>query len=261
MVDIRGVEYRADRTVILNGVNARLERGAFNVILGPNGAGKSTLLKIATGLLRPTAGDVRYGDQLLTTIAPHTLARFRAVLSQRVDLAFPLTVHDVVLMGRYPHYGRVPSSVDRGIVDRSVDLVGLSAKREQSYPTLSSGEQQKAQLARVLAQIWNYDDPSEHKYLFLDEPTTSLDIHYQIQILDLARDLLRYNCTVIAILHDLNVASEYAGHFIVLDRGSVACEADRAEDLSAELIERVFAIRTYRVPDATTGRFVWRFRL
>lgn len=260
VIRLQDISYNVGAVQILDTVSARFLPGAFNVILGPNGAGKSTLLKIATGLLRPTRGEARYDDVALATIPADRLARQRAVLSQTVDLAFPLAVRDVVLMGRYPYYGRVPTRVDITIVDRALALVGLSHKHDQAYPTLSAGERQKAQLARVLAQIWNYDDDREHRYLFLDEPTSSLDLQYQMQILDLARELLRHNCTVIAILHDLNVACEYGDRFVILDHGHVAAEVDHADGLTTELIDRVFNVRSYRVPDPESGLAVWRFR-
>lgn len=260
VISLRGITYVVGHTQIIDDVSVRLPSGRFNVILGPNGAGKSTLLKVATGLLHPTAGDVRYDDVALETISADRLARQRAVLSQTVDLAFSLAVRDVALMGRYPYYGRVPTQADLAIVDRALELVGLSNKQDQAYPTLSAGERQKAQLARVLAQIWNYDNASEHRYLFLDEPTSSLDLHYQMQILDLARDLVQHNCTVIAILHDLNVACEYGDHFVVLNNGRVSAEVDTADDLTPELIDRVFSVRSYRVPDPESGTAVWRFR-
>ncbi|NUP71933.1 MAG: ATP-binding cassette domain-containing protein, partial [Gemmatimonadaceae bacterium] len=134
-------------------MTARFVRGRFNVILGPNGAGKSTLLRIAAGLLHPTAGAVWYDEEPVAALGAEVLARRRAVLTQHVELAFPLEVREVVLMGRYPHFARTPSAADREIVDRALALVGMSAKGGQAYPTLSEGERQKVQLARVLAQI------------------------------------------------------------------------------------------------------------
>ncbi len=264
MVDVVGVSYRVsgrDGPRILDDVTARFEACKFNVILGPNGAGKSTLLKLATGLLKPTTGDVRYGDRPVSAFRADELARTRAVLSQHVELAFPLPVEDVVLMGRYPHYGSAPTSRDRDIVSRSLELVGMTEKRRQPYPTLSGGEQQKVQLARVLSQIWNQDDAHEHKYLFLDEPTTSLDVHYQLHLLDVARDLLAHNCTVVAVLHDLNVAFQYGQHIFVIDGGKLAYETSRAQDISAELIERVFRVRATRLGDGADGQGTWRFSL
>jgi iron complex transport system ATP-binding protein len=264
MVEVRGVTFRAGGTLILDDVSVRFQPGRFNVILGPNGAGKSTLLRLATGLAKPTSGDVRYDDKLLDSFEPETLARTRAVLSQHVHLAFPLPVIDVVMMGRYPHYGRVASGHDREIVHRALEMVGMVDKREQAYPTLSGGEQQKVQLARVLAQIWNYDPPAagmprQHRYLFLDEPTSSLDVHYQIHLLDIARGLLEHDCTIVAILHDLNVAFEYGNHFVLLENGRLALEAERAADIGADELERVFRVRARRIDDG--DRIFWRFSL
>ncbi|HEX7050036.1 MAG TPA: heme ABC transporter ATP-binding protein [Longimicrobiales bacterium] len=261
MAEVEAVRVRAGGTLILDDVSARFQPGRFNVILGPNGAGKSTLLKVATGLLRPSAGEVRYEGRPVSTFTPEALARKRAVLSQHVELAFPLPVQDVVMMGRYPHFRRAPSARDREIVDRALEIVGLDARRTQPYSTLSGGEQQKVQLARVLAQIWNYDDAGEHRLLFLDEPTTSLDIHYQIHLLDIARDLLNHNCTVIAVLHDLNIALHYGDAFFVLDGGRLVHEADRAESIPTELIERVYRVKAYRVEDPANSQALWRFAL
>ncbi len=261
MAELERVSYRVGDTVILDEVTVSFAPNRFNVILGPNGAGKSSLLKIATGLLEPTSGSVRYGEREVSGYAAPALARKRAVLSQRVELAFPLDVEDVVLMGRYPHYGRTPARRDREIVSRALEIVGMSARRRQRYTTLSGGEQQKVQLARVLAQIWNYDEPREPRYLFLDEPTTSLDVHYQLHLLDVARGLLDYECTVIAILHDITIALQYGDVFFLMENGRVAHEAHDAAGIPVELVERVFRVRASRVVDPTDGQGLWRFTL
>jgi iron complex transport system ATP-binding protein len=264
MVELRDVTYRAGNALILDRVSVRFRAGTFNVVLGPNGAGKSTLLRLATGLVAPTTGEVRYDDRPVSRFDTAELARTRAVLSQHVELAFPLPVADVVMMGRYPHYGRIPAAIDRDIVERALEMVGMVDKRDQAYPTLSGGEQQKVQLARVLAQIWNYDAPRAgenrmQRYLFLDEPTSSLDVHYQIHLLDVARGLLEHDCTIVAILHDLNVAFEYGGHFILLDHGRLALEAERAGDIAQADLERIFRVHARRLDDG--DRTFWRFAL
>ena len=260
-VDVRAVRFEAGGTPILHDVSVRFARNRFNVVLGPNGAGKSTLLKIATGLLAPTAGAVYYDDRPVSAFGPDALARRRGVLSQHVEMAFPLPVEDVVLMGRYPHYARVPTARDREIVREALELVGMTARRAQPYPTLSGGERQKVQLARVLAQIWNAGEAGGHALLFLDEPTTSLDVHYQLHLLDVARDLLRHDHTVVAILHDLNVALEYGDRFFILADGRLACTASRPSDVTGELIEQVFRVRARPVTDAERTHTMWRFSL
>jgi iron complex transport system ATP-binding protein len=260
MVELERVSYRAGDVRILDDVSVRFAPGRLNVVLGPNGAGKSTLLRLATGITRPTAGEVRYDGQSVSALAPEPLARRRAVLSQHVELAFALPVADVVMMGRYPHYGRAPSARDRSIVASALELVGMEHKLGQAYPTLSGGERQKVQLARVLAQIWGEED-SEHRYLFLDEPTSGLDVHYQLHILQVARGLLSPSCTVVAVLHDLNVAFEYGDYFVLLESGRVAVEAERSSDIPAEVIERVFRVRARRVRGADDAGDYWRFDL
>lgn len=262
MVELRDVTQRAGDATILSGITLRFEPSAFNVVLGPNGAGKSTLLKLATGLVRPSEGAVLYDGRDVATIANEELARTRAVLSQHVELAFSLPAEDVVMMGRYPHFGRVPTGRDREIVDRALETVGMTDRRAQAYPTLSGGERQKIQLARVLAQIWRADGEgvaARHRYLFLDEPTNSLDVHYQLHLLDVARDLVAHDCTVIAVLHDLNVAFRYADRVVLLERGRIAAEVGRGSELPAELLSRVFQVQARRAHDAAGGEGWWVF--
>lgn len=263
MVELRNLSYRVGDARILEDVTATFQRGRFNVVLGPNGAGKSTLLRLATGLAHASSGSVRYDDRPVESMSAVERARMRAVLSQHVELAFPLPARDVVMMGRYPHYDRVPTARDRDIVRQALDLVGMSDRSEQPYSTLSGGEQQKIQLARVVSQIWPYDDrgPGEHRYLFLDEPTSSLDVHYQLHLLDAAVDLLAHDCTVVAILHDLNMAFTYGDRFLVLEQGRVALEAERAEDVTPALVERVFRVRARTVAEPGESRAMWRFTL
>jgi iron complex transport system ATP-binding protein len=258
MVELEKVSFRAGDTRILDEVSCGFRQNRFNVIAGPNGAGKSTLMKIASGLLRPSSGVVKYGAAAISAFDPEALARTRAVLSQSVELAFGLSVEDVVLIGRFPHYGATPSRTDRDIVSEAIDAVGLGEKRRQAYPTLSGGEKQKVQLARVIAQLGGADDSTPGRILFLDEPVTGLDIHYQIHILDVARAMIARGCTVIAILHDLNVAFDYGDSVFILDKGRMAYETDDAATVRAELLESVFDVRASRAVDSAAGQF-WRF--
>ncbi|MDN5864051.1 MAG: ATP-binding cassette domain-containing protein [Gammaproteobacteria bacterium] len=261
MAELQGVQYRAGDVLILDDVSVRFRTRRFNMVLGPNGAGKSSLLKIATGLVAPTTGQVLYEERPIASFGTAALARKRAVLSQQIELAFALTVENVVMMGRYPHFGRVPTARDRDIVARALELVGMTAQRDQHYPTLSGGEQQKVQLARVLAQLWNYDEPREHKFLFLDEPTAGLDIHYRIHMLDTVRELLDQDCTVVAVLHDLNTALQYGDCFFVVKGGRIVHQADRSQDITRELIEQVYDVHAHKISDPESHRELWQFTL
>jgi len=232
---------------------------ALNVVLGPNGAGKSTLLRIAAGLLAPTSGEVLYGGRRLAGIAPVPLARLRAVLSQHAEPAFPLTAGEVVEMGRFPHYTRVPSHRDREAVDRAFEAVDMTAFRSRAFGTLSGGERQKIQMARVLAQIDRGPGDDGGRVLFLDEPTSNLDVRHQLQLLGIARGLLEHDVTVIAVLHDLNLASAFADHVLLLEAGRLAMAGPRVSALGEELLERVYRVRVRRLRDPQDGRELWRF--
>lgn len=260
-VELRNIEFRVGDVHILKNMNLRFRAHRFNMILGPNGAGKSSTLKVATGLTKPTSGEVSYNGRPLRSYRTAELACMRAVLSQHVELAFGMPVREVVMMGRYPHYGRAPSLRDRDIVKRTLELVGIANKREQTYSTLSGGEQQLVQLARVLAQIWSEEGDQREKFLFLDEPITGLDVHYQIHILDVARELLNHHTTVIAVLHDLNIALQYGNSFFMISRGQLVHETDDPDDVRQELIEEVYGVRAHRILDPETNQGIWRFSL
>ena len=181
MLELKNVGFTINKTTILKDINVSFKNHHFNVLLGPNGAGKSTLMKIATGVLPPSVGTVFLDEKPLSTFTTKALSVKRAVLSQHFDITFPLTVKEVVMMGRYPHFNSTPfqrnpngSVLDRKIVENAIEKVNLSHKIHQNYTTLSGGEKQKVQMARVLAQIWHSPNDTEHKYLFLDEPTTTL---------------------------------------------------------------------------------------
>lgn len=260
-VELHDVDYRVGGAHILKHVSARFRRHRFNMILGPNGAGKSSMLKIATGLAKPSSGEVNYAGRPLRSYRTADLARTRAVLSQHVELAFAMPVREVVMMGRYPHFGRVPTTRDRDIVGHTLELVGMTHQSGQAYSTLSGGEQQKVQLARVLAQIWNEDGSQDEKLLFLDEPISGLDVHHQIHILNVARALLDHHCTVIAVLHDLNIALQYGQNFIVVSAGEVVHETEDPDEIGQDLLEQVYGVRAHRIFDPETSQSIWRFSL
>ena len=246
---------------ILDNISLSFAENKLNVILGPNGAGKSTLLKTATGILSPSSGIVKMAGENISKFSVKALSAKRAVLSQHVDMAFPLTVREVVLMGRYPHFANVPSALDRQIVEDTLQQVSIAHKTNQLYTTLSGGEKQKVQMARVLAQIWQAPNNPEQKYLFLDEPTASLDIRYQLQILDLAQNLLAQNITVIAILHDLNLSFQYGQQFYFLQKGKLVFETADKADISENLIEGVYEVKARKYFGGEDRQALWRFGL
>jgi iron complex transport system ATP-binding protein len=258
MVELAGISFGVPGRTILHEVTVAFPRGRFSVVLGPNGAGKSTLLRIAAGLLAPQTGEVRYDGRSIARREARALARVRGVLSQHAEPAFPLSAEEVVEMGRYPHFERTPGARDRAAVERALATVGMHDRRAQRFTTLSAGERQRIQMARVLAQM-DVEDAGTGRVLFLDEPTASLDVRHQLQLLDLARGLLATGVTVIAVLHDLHLAEEYGDFLLVLAEGRVAHAAERARGLPEALVEQVYRVRARRVVDPTDGRGLWRF--
>lgn len=260
MIELKNVNYRIQGASILKDITLSFAPHRFNVVLGPNGAGKTTLLKIATGVLAPSDGEIRLDNKNIKSYSGKALAVRRSVLSQQYEIAFPLSAYEVVMMGRYPHFGAKASANDREIIENALDTVGMTHKIKQNYQTLSGGEKQKIQMARVLAQIWNQPDDQDHKYLFLDEPTTNLDIRYQLQLLELAKSLLRHNTTVIAILHDLNLSFQYGDNFFFLHNGQLASHTDQKQTISKELVEKIYNVKVEKWTSPSLNDY-WQFQI
>jgi len=223
---------------LLDNIGIGLEPGKFTVIIGPNGAGKSTLMKVLSGEMKPDAGFVSYYGTSLELCRPTDLAKRRAVLPQATQLAFPFTALEIVRMGAVAQGALNPTDQARQALAR----VGLRGFESRPYPSLSGGEQQRVQFARALAQVPQPVADGVPRALFLDEPTASLDLGHQISVLEIARDFASAGGIVLAILHDLNLASEFADHLVVLNHGGVVAEGTRAETVSDEIIASVYGI-------------------
>jgi heme transport system ATP-binding protein len=246
MLEADAISVRLAGREVLRDVSLTLVPGEFTVIVGPNGAGKTTLLRALVGDLPPSDGGVRFDGTRLDDWHGRDLARRRAVLSQSQHLAFPFTVHEVIALGlRAGNTGakNAGAGLIAGVLAR-VDLVGYEAR---FYQQLSGGEQQRVQLARVLCQLGPPVEDGAANWLFLDEPTASLDIRHQFQILDLARQHVTAGGGGLAILHDLNLAADYADRLIVVSGGRLAADGPPADVLTGALIEDVFGVDASRV--------------
>lgn len=212
--------------------------GTFTIVVGPNGAGKSTLLKVMTGEQAPQGGHVRLDGTALAAFPARVLARRRAVLPQSSALAFPFTVAEVVRLGLEAggHAGG-PDAILAALA--RVDLAGFSGR---FYQELSGGEQQRVHLARVLCQIGAPVEAGQPRYLFLDEPISSLDIRHQIGVLRIARRFAHEGDGVLAVLHDLNLAAAFADRILVVAGGRVLGDGSPPDVLTDELIERAFGL-------------------
>jgi iron complex transport system ATP-binding protein len=241
MFEIENISVRFGPREILKSVSARVVPDRLTIIAGPNGAGKSTVLKVMTGELKPESGYVWFDGRALSSLHAAEIAARRAVLPQAAQLAFPFTVFEVVRLGLQSRAGLSPAdrrAAPLGALDR-VDLSGFGGRH---YQHLSGGEQQRVHLARVLCQVGAPVVNGRPQYLFLDEPTASLDIRHQIETLNIARRFAREGGGVLAILHDLNLAAAFADHLIVMHRGEVAAEGAPADTISNDLMERVFGL-------------------
>jgi iron complex transport system ATP-binding protein len=246
---------------ILRDLSLTIEPGALTALLGRNGAGKSTLLKAMAGefhgLMHEKSarvrGDLTLNGEPLGAIDALRLARLRAVLPQSSQPAFPFSVEEVVLLGRYPHAQsqRMLPRGERDIVLRALELAGAAALAERDVTTLSGGELARVQFARVLAQLWpaahdergarEADPRAAPRYLLLDEPTAALDLAHQHHLLATVRQLTRdWHIGALAIVHDPNLAARHADRLALLADGTIVAQGVPREIMRAELIERCF---------------------
>ena len=242
MLEAVDVTFRVGTRDLVSGLSASFEPGALHLIVGPNGAGKSTFLKLLSRLLRPSSGRVLYDGVDVATAREPDLAKHRAVLSQAIELAFPISVADVVMMGRYPHFGGRPSRHDAAICGEVMALFDVQGLARQSYSTLSGGEKQRVNFARVLAQIW-HPVPGRRRYLFLDEPLTFLDVRHQIEFMKTVRAFGRAEDVVaVGVVHDLALAARFADSLIMMHQGRIAAQGRPDAVLTSALIRTVFEV-------------------
>lgn len=252
MLKTSAISYAIGKKKILENISAEFQPGEFNMILGPNGSGKSTFLKIFCGEIHGYQGTVLYDDKKIASIRKSELAKTRAVMSQQPELGFPLAVEEVVMMGRYPHFDFTPGKKDEQICADVITRMNLNEFKERNYLTLSGGEKQRVHFARVLAQVW--EKPAVgHRYLILDEPLTSLDINYQHEFLELAKEFLQSDTILVAIIHDINLAIQYADKLFFLKEGELAAQGEPSAVLTETLIENVFGVKTTIVNNPVTG--------
>ena len=229
----RGIAWSAGATSILEGVSFEARPGETLGILGPNGAGKTSLLRILAGLRRPDAGTVTLDGRDLRTLRRRDIARRLAIVEQSPEVHDDITVQETAALGRTPHRGTFAAldREDHAAIERALALTGMASYRSRTWRSLSGGEQQRAQLARALAQ--------HPDVIVLDEPTNHLDIRYQLDVLALLRSL---DMTVVTALHDLNLAARFCDRVVVLHDGGVRAAGPPADVLTAELLRGVYEV-------------------
>lgn len=236
MLIANNISYTIGSKGILHDVSFTLKPGEFKAVVGPNGAGKSSLLKIVIGENKYYQGKVSYHDKPLKAFGIKEISKVRAVLPQESQVNFPFTVSEIVEMGRSAIMEK-KLHLDK-VVEEVMQSTGVTSFRERNYHTLSGGEKQKVQLTRVIAQIWDSSDLS--KFIFLDEPTASLDMAQQHQILGLAKQLCKKDVGVFAVIHDLNLAAQYADNLMFMKKGKVVCQGPVKQVMNKRIIEKTF---------------------
>jgi len=258
MISAEQIKYSVGTKNILNNISVEFLPGTCNLIIGPNGSGKSTLIKLLSGEINNFDGQLSYNGSDIKNLTKLALAASRAVLSQQTELSFPMTVEEVVLLGRNPHYQYNPSKKDIEIVKEVMALLDLNSFTHRNYQTLSGGEKQRVHYARVLAQIWEIPK-GEQRYLFLDEPLNNLDIYYQQIFLSIAVSLLNDTTTLIGVVHDINIALRYADQLFFLKEGALIKNGAPEKIVDAILIKEVFNIDTQLMLHPSTGKPVVLF--
>jgi len=240
MIELRGVAAGYGGREVLRDVDAVVGRGELVAIVGPNGAGKSTLLRLLTGILVPLRGEVLLGGTRVGDLSRESIARRVAVVPQVAALPFAARVEEVVALGRLPHEDplRGPRPADQAAVAAAIARVGLDHLVGRDARQLSLGERQLVLVGLAVAQA--------SPVIVLDEPTVHLDIRHQVDVMELLVDLHRRDgATIVAVLHDLNLAARYFPRILVVNGGGLAADGPPAEALSGERIRDVFRVEPW----------------
>lgn len=258
ILDARNIAYRTGGRMLIEGIDLSIESGTFTIVIGPNGAGKSTLLRVLCGELAPTQGEVVFNGRSLSAIPAWRLAHSRAVMPQATELGFPFTVFEVAQLG--------VEGIGQGLNRRQRQHLALEALEEadvahlarRNYQTLSGGERQRVHFARVLAQLAAGRTVETRQVLFLDEPIASLDLKHQLALLDKAKRLARKDLTVVAVLHDLQLAADFGDSLMLLQSGRLVSQGDAARVLNSSHLSDVFGVS---LVDHDLPRNPWRLRV
>jgi iron complex transport system ATP-binding protein len=242
ILQAKNIAYRTGGRMLIEDVDLSIESGSFTIVVGPNGAGKSTLLRVLCGELSPTQGEVLLDGRSLRAIPAWRLAHSRAVMPQASDLGFPFTVFEVAVLG-VEGIGRGLSRSDRHRLAlealEQADVVHLA---QRNYQTLSGGERQRVHFARVLAQLQAGRTVEPRQVLFLDEPIASLDLKHQLALLEAAKSLAQNGLTVMAVLHDLQLAADVADELVLMHAGSLVSRGKPKAVLEPLRLAEVFGV-------------------
>ena len=244
-LEAQGVSWSIEQRQILHSLSLDVRQGELVGIIGPNGAGKSSFLRTVYRVLKPDVGLITLDGDDVWKLSTRKAAQRTAAVLQEAPTEFEFTVEEMVFMGRTPHKGPLDRETadDRRIVAESLSRVGMSTFALRAFSTLSGGERQRVLIARALAQ--------QARFLVLDEPTTHLDIRYQLEILELVKGL---GVTTLAAMHDLNLAAAYCDRIYAIDAGRVVQSGTPDAVLTPELLRQVFGVGASVQTNQLTGK-------
>ena len=235
MVRVENFSCGYGKDLVLKDINFEVKAGQFIGLIGPNGSGKSTMIRAISGFLPPQKGFILLNGKAVSRKRHRNLAKKLAVVTQSQEATPPFSVEEFVLLGRVPHWSKLQlleTKKDIEIAEKAMALTGISHLRGRAMEKLSGGERQLARLARALTQ--------KPALLLLDEPTAYLDIGHQVQIMQLLNKLNKEATTIVAVLHDLNLASLYCERLVLLKNGRLRCAGSPEEVLTEAIINEVY---------------------
>ena len=257
LLALNNISIKRDGRLLVDDVSIALNTGRLLVLMGENGAGKSTLLKTACGDISPDSGNVALMGQPLSAWSTLARAKRRAVLAQETNVAFMFTALEVVLLGRSPHCNGNPGARDVAIAHAALALLDMQRFTHRLYPTLSGGERARVALARTMAQVWEPlgESGETPRIMLLDEPIAALDIAHQHLALQVIRNFTKQNqCAALVVLHDLNLAAQYADEIALLKNGRLLAVDTPDHVLSKANMATCFGCDLRRITHPESGR-------
>jgi len=244
----KGVTVGYGGRIVIDELDVAIPPGVITTVIGPNGCGKSTLLRTLSRLLKPTRGTVVLDGDDIVKLRTRDVAKKLGLLPQAPVAPEGLTVSDLVARGRHPHQSwlRQWSSDDVAVVERALAMTGVSDLADRPVDSLSGGQRQRVWISMTLAQGTDL--------LLLDEPTTYLDLAHAIDVLDLVDDLHESGCTVVMVLHDLNLATRYSDNLVVMREGAILAQGHPRDVITAELLHEAFGLRAKVIDDPVGDR-------
>jgi iron complex transport system ATP-binding protein len=248
-INVKNLSHSFGETLVLKNISFQVSQRDFFIIIGPNGSGKTTLMKVISGILKPQNGELKILNRPIDQYHRKDLAKTIAFVPQMTFADFPFTVTEIVLMGRSPYLGilGLEQENDLEVANQAIVFTGLENLAHRKLDQLSGGEQQRVFIARAICQ--------EPDIIILDEPTASLDLAYQVRIMDLMEKLkTEKGITVVMVSHDVNLAAMYADHLILLHKGQVVCQGLPDEVLTYKTLEETYGC-TLLVDESPLGKF------